>query len=79
MTITLPTVQDVKTFVQISSKISSDIDIVSGRYKIDGKSIMGMFSLDLSKPLSVEIVEKEPGDKKKFMEMLSLAGIPVKE
>ena len=40
MTITLPTVQDVKTFVQVSSKVSSDIDIVSGRYKIDGKSII---------------------------------------
>jgi phosphocarrier protein HPr len=79
MTITLPTVQDVKTFVQAASKVSSDIDIVSGRYKIDGKSIMGMFSLDLSKPLAVEIVEKEPGDKKKFIDMLSLVGIPVKE
>ena len=79
MTITLPTVQDVKTFVQVSSKVSSDIDIVSGRYKIDGKSIMGMFSLDLSKPLTVEIVEKEPGDKKKFIDMLSITGILVKE
>jgi len=46
---------DVKDFVNIASKFSFDIDLVSGRYVVDGKSIMGVFSLDLSKAIKVEV------------------------
>ncbi|MBC5787559.1 MULTISPECIES: HPr family phosphocarrier protein [Clostridiaceae] len=55
VTIMLNTVTDVKTFVNVVSKYDFDVDLVSGRYAIDGKSIMGIFSLDLSKPIRVEV------------------------
>ncbi len=48
-------IDDVKNFVNIVNRYSFDIDLVSGRYVVDAKSIMGIFSLDLSKPIKVEI------------------------
>ena len=55
VTIMINTETDVKTFVNVVSKYDFDVDLVSGRYAIDGKSIMGIFSLDLSKPIRVEV------------------------
>ena len=49
------TIYDVKHFVSILSRCDYDVDIVSGRYAIDAKSIMGIFSLDLSKELTLNI------------------------
>lgn len=49
------TVDHVKEFVKIVEKVKCDIDIVYGRYIIDAKSIMGIFSLDLSKKLMVRV------------------------
>lgn len=54
-TIRINTINDVKNFVTIVTKCSYDVDIVSGRYAIDAKSIMGIFSLDLSKELELRI------------------------
>ena len=48
------TVVDVKKFVNICNSVSFDVDLVSGRYVVDGKSIMGLFSLDLSKPVELK-------------------------
>ena len=45
----------VKAFVNEVTKFDSDFDLVSGRYVIDAKSIMGIFSLDLSKPIDLNI------------------------
>lgn len=45
---------DVKDFVNIVGKYDFDIDLVSGRYVVDAKSIMGIFSLDLTKPIEVQ-------------------------
>ena len=53
--IQLKTIDDVKDFVNIVSKVSYDVDLSSGRYVVDAKSIMGIFSLDLSKPINVEV------------------------
>lgn len=53
--ININTINDVKEFVSIVSKCDYDVDIVSGRYAIDAKSIMGIFSLDLSKKLTLNI------------------------
>ncbi len=53
--ILLSSINDVKNFVNLVSRFDYDIDLASGRYKVDAKSIMGIFSLDLSKPISVEI------------------------
>ena len=46
---------DVKNFVNIVSKYDFDIDLISDRYVVDAKSIMGIFSLDLSKPIDLNI------------------------
>lgn len=51
----LSSIDDVKKFVNIVSKYNFDIDLVSGRYIVDAKSIMGIFSLDLSKPIKLEL------------------------
>ncbi len=53
--ININTINDVKNFVSIVSRCDYDVDIVSGRYAIDAKSIMGIFSLDLSKELTLNI------------------------
>ena len=53
--IQLNSINDVKLFVNTVSSYSCDIDLTSGRYVVDAKSIMGIFSLDLSKPINVEI------------------------
>ena len=53
--ININTINDVKNFVSIVSRCDYDVDIVSGRYAIDAKSIMGIFSLDLSKPIDLSI------------------------
>lgn len=53
--ILLNTIESVKGFVSIISKCDSPTDLVSGRYIVDAKSIMGIFSLDLSHPLELNI------------------------
>lgn len=52
--IMLKSINDVKDFVNIVNKYNFDVDLTSGRYIVDAKSIMGIFSLDLSKPIKVE-------------------------
>ena len=52
--IKLQSINDVKDFVNIVNKYDFDIDLTSSRYIVDAKSIMGIFSLDLSKPIKVE-------------------------
>lgn len=53
--ISLNSIDKVKSFVNDITKFDSDFDLVSGRYVIDAKSIMGIFSLDLSKPIDLNI------------------------
>ena len=53
--IALNSIVDVKEFVNIVNKCSCDIDLSSSRYVVDAKSIMGIFSLDLSKPIKVDV------------------------
>ena len=48
-----------KSFVNDITKFNYDFDLVSGRYVIDAKSIMGIFSLDLSKPIDLNIHAEE--------------------
>lgn len=52
--IMLKSINDVKDFVNIVNRYDFDVDLTSGRYIVDAKSIMGIFSLDLSKPIKVE-------------------------
>ena len=55
VTINLGSIDKVKSFVNEITKYDNDFDLVSGRYVIDAKSIMGIFSLDLSKPIDLNI------------------------
>ena len=53
--ISLSLAEGVKKFVNIVNKYPYDIDLRSGRFVVDAKSILGIFSLDLSKPIVLEI------------------------
>ena len=59
----LDTVEKVKGFVSAIVPIEGDIDIVSERYVVDAKSIMGIFSLDLSKTLELKIHDLETAER----------------
>lgn len=60
--ISLNTIDKVKTFVNDINRFDNDFDLVSGRYVIDAKSIMGIFSLDLSKPITLNIHANDADD-----------------
>ena len=66
--ISLNSVDKVKSFVNEITKYDYDFDLVSGRYVIDAKSIMGIFSLDLSKPIDLNIHADD--NVEEIMEML---------
>lgn len=53
--INLNNINDVKNFVTIMQSIPEETILKSGKYVVDAKSIMGVFSLDLSKPITLEI------------------------
>ena len=55
MKVLLSSINDVKKFVNIVSKYDFDVDLASDRYVVDAKSSMGIFSLDLSKEIKVNI------------------------
>ena len=57
--ISLNSIDKVKSFVNDITKFDNDFDLVSGRYVIDAKSIMGIFSLDLSKPIDLNVHAEE--------------------
>ena len=67
--ISLNSIDKVKNFVNTISKFDFDFDLVSGRYVIDAKSIMGIFSLDLSKPIDLNI-HTEGSELESVMEVL---------
>ena len=60
--ISLNSIDKVKAFVNDITKFDNDFDLVSGRYVIDAKSIMGIFSLDLSKPIELNIHSENNAD-----------------
>ncbi|MBE7021173.1 MAG: HPr family phosphocarrier protein [Ruminococcaceae bacterium] len=57
--VSLNTITNVKKFVNMVSMYDCDIDLVTERYIVDAKSIMGIFSLDLSKPMTLRIHSDE--------------------
>ena len=60
--ISLNSIDKVKSFVNSISQFDYDFDLISGRYVIDAKSIMGIFSLDLSKPIDLAIHSTDDTD-----------------
>lgn len=53
--IQLTSVSDIKAFVDAATHLDCDVDVMCGRYLVDGKSIMGLFSIDLSEPIQVHV------------------------
>ena len=66
--IKLNSINHVKTFVNAVNKYDFDVDLTSGRYVVDAKSIMGIFSLDLSKPIKVEVYSDDTEEFTKEMQ-----------
>lgn len=64
--ILLKSIADVKKFVQTITMFSGDFELISGKYIVDAKSILGLFSVDLSKPVILRI----EGDDSKLNEIL---------
>ncbi len=60
--ISLEVAQNVKEFVTITQECAYEIVLKSGKYVVDAKSILGIFSLDLSKPVTVEIYSDDCAD-----------------
>ena len=60
--ISLNSIDKVKAFVNDITKFDYDFDLVSGRYVIDAKSIMGIVSLDLSKPIDLNVHAEDNAD-----------------
>ena len=67
--ILLETIERIKKFVTITNQYDTDFDLVSGRYIIDAKSILGIFSIDLSKPVDLRI-HAEQDEAEKILEAL---------
>lgn len=53
--ISLRTIEDVKQFVQTITMFDGEFELISGKYVVDAKSILGLFSVDLSKPVILRI------------------------
>ena len=64
------TFDKVNQFVRFITDFESDIDVVSGRYVVNAKSIMGIYSLDLSKELDLNIYENIEGETEKIVQKL---------
>lgn len=68
--ISLNTIERVKRFNAIISQFTSDVFVQSGRYVIDAKSIMGLFSLNLIEPVEVYIESRDTGELESFNRIL---------
>ena len=67
--ISLNSIDKVKSFVNDLTKFDTDFDLISGRYVIDAKSIMGIFSLDLYRPIDLNIHAE--GDAEEILTVLA--------
>lgn len=68
--INLDTFEKIRKFSDITCRLDYDLDLISGRYVVDGKSIMGIFSLDLTKPIELKLIGLEdyyPKELEEFM------------
>lgn len=68
ITIKLNTVEDIKRFLEKTSSFVSDVDIISGRYVLDAKSVIGIYTLNLSRPVQVKIHTIDPKEEARFIE-----------
>lgn len=66
----LNSIDKVKQFVNVTSKVDGDVFLQSSRYIIDAKSIMGIFSIDLTKPLEMSFEKCSDEEKNKYLEKI---------
>ncbi|WOC33538.1 MULTISPECIES: HPr family phosphocarrier protein [Caproicibacterium] len=59
--IMLSSIEDVRNFVNLTNQCDFEVNLTNSKYKIDAKSIMGVFSLDLSQPVTVEVEADKAG------------------
>lgn len=80
MTLKLNSITCIEKFVRLNTSMPFHIDVTSGRYIVDGKSIMGIFSIDTSNPISCVLHSDEKELLDIYEERLSqIEGIEVKE
>lgn len=72
-TVHLKSINDVKEFVRIVNEYPYEVDLASGRYIVDAKSIMGIFSLDLANPIEVQIHQDESSDLEKSLQNFKMS------
>lgn len=68
--IRLDTIEKIKKFIKIVDTFDNDIDLIQGRYLINGKSIMAVFSLELAKSLNVIINNANLSDVARFEKVM---------
>ena len=68
--VNLNNIESAKKFVEICNYYQSEVNVYSGRYIIDGKSILGLLSLNLLNPVEVEIVSKNEVEADSFINMM---------
>ena len=66
----LNSIDKVKQFVNVTSKVDEDVFLQSGRYIVDAKSIMGIFSIDLTKPLEMSFEKCSDEERNKYLEKI---------
>ncbi len=74
--ISLNSIDKVKSFVDAIAPFNYDFDLISGRYVIDAKSIMGIFSLDLSRDIDLSVHAQDQEDLKKILDTLEPYIVP---
>lgn len=77
MKIKLSQFNSIANFIRLTQNLESDIFVKHNRYVVDGKSPMGLYSLDLSKELEIEIIPKNPNEIDPFIKSLDSLGILV--
>lgn len=68
--INLNSTKKIRKFIQTTRKFMSDINVISNKYVINGKSILGLYSLDLSKNILVQIESEDENEILKFNEVM---------
>ena len=72
--IRLSLAENVKTFVNIVNRYEFDMDLRAGRHVVDAKSILGIFSLDLSKPITLEVDDERNADPEHLEQLMKDIG-----
>lgn len=70
LVLNLNTLDKVRDFTNEANKFNSDIDIIRGRYVIDGKSVLGIYTIDLTKPVTVKINSDDKAEIARFYEKM---------